>query len=838
MLDLNKIFPWLSIRSKLIIAFGGLSVLPVLLVGLYGINSNTKMMKEVAVKDLTHDLSMVRNRTANFMTDIAGDMRVLENSFLTHRILAELSTQSHLAEPATVRLLNQELLSLARTRGIYYQIRIVDQFGNELVRVESRSPDAASKSFEIVDAASLRHTPEEYYLLLVDSLSKGQFAIAPAELAAGNDKMVPVMSFAMPLYFHGKKEAILIADIFAQDFFSALGTYRSLKSGEVVVVVSGDGHYLYHSKEKKNWNALLAARDKYNLYHDYGAATRQALLSPAAGTFTTRSGDIISHSPLFPPDTPDYDAASNAAFTMPLFIFDAVPKAVIMAPVHSYALKFSGLLVLILITATGLSIVATHQFTEPIADLQQGADIIAKGNYSHRVTVDTRDEIEDLAERFNQMASSLNERDKEIHRYRTHLEETVESRTSELSEEKSKLQAILDNVPSAFLLLDRSLRIQTTSSAFARITGYSPDEVRGKDCSKIFGTNGICEECICQQALQYGRVESRVTQRSEGKRKEKYIEHIAIPMKQNGEVQAVLAVMTDITKRKQLEQRLVQTEKLVAAGEIAALIAHEFRNSLTSIKMILQLLKESNGLSRSEKKSLGVALNSAGDMEGVVSELLNYARPVPMEFKMERLEKIVNESLAFLDLRFEKAGIRVEKAIEASLPPMSLDVLHLREAIINILVNAIQAVDQKRKTITTDPSIEEEAGVISVTLRKTVLSKTLHDYPSAEIDEYPNTEVLGQDGREIVLKRGASCLTLEISDSGIGIERNNITRVFDPFFTTKTNGTGLGLSMVKRTVNSHGGIITVESHKGKGTTFRIYFPSWSESRKPTPKREA
>ncbi len=826
MLDLNKIFPWLSIRSKLIIAFAGLSIIPVLLVGLYGINSNTKAMKQVAVKDLNHDLSMVRNRTANFITGIAGDMRVLQNSFLTHELLSELNHRGHVTSPNVVHLLDQEFLSLAQTRRLYYQIRIVDNLGNELVRVESDTPSAGSRSFEIVSPAMLSHTPEEYYVLLVDSLSEGQFAVVPAELSAGNDRIVPVMSFAMPLFYDGRREGMLIADVFAGDFFSALNTYRSLKTGEIIVLVGGDGHYLYHSEEKNNWNQLLASRNRYNLNHDFSVPVREAILSGHDGTVTTRGGEIISHSPLFFRDMPGFEAASNAAFTMPLFIFDAVPLSVIMGPVHSYELGFGGILLLILAIATALSVVATHQFTEPIADLQEGADIIAKGNYSHRVNVDTRDEIEDLAERFNQMAASLNAREKEIEEYRTHLEDTVEARTSELSTEKTKLQAILDNVPSAFLLLDKDLKIQTTSSAFARITGYSPEEVRGKDCSTIFGTNGICERCICRDALQSGRVESRVSQKAEGKRKEKYIEHLAIPMKKGGEVHAVLAVMTDITKRKQLEQRLIQTEKLAAAGEIAALIAHEFRNSLTSIKLILQLLKESNGLSRSEKKSLGVALNSAGDMEGVVAELLNYAKPAPMEFRMARLQKILDDSLAFLEIRFQKAGIRVEKDVDASLPPMSLDVLHLREAVINILVNAIQAVDQKKKGLPDASSEERQRGLIRVTLAKKVLKKTLIDYPSVDVDEYPAARLAGKDGREIVLRHGATCVLLEISDSGIGIERRDIARVFDPFFTTKTNGTGLGLSMVKRTVNSHGGIIVATSQKVKGTTFRIYFPSW------------
>jgi len=85
-------------------------------------------------------------------------------------------------------------------------------------------------------------------------------------------------------------------------------------------------------------------------------------------------------------------------------------------------------------------------------------------------------------------------------------------------------------------------------------------------------------------------------------------------------------------------------------------------------------------------------------------------------------------------------------------------------------------------------------------------------------------EGTGERHPEIVLEKDSHCIVLEITDTGSGIEPDQLSRIFDPFYTTKVNGTGLGLPMVKRTVNAHGGIVTVESKKGKGTSVRIYFP--------------
>jgi signal transduction histidine kinase len=108
-----------------------------------------------------------------------------------------------------------------------------------------------------------------------------------------------------------------------------------------------------------------------------------------------------------------------------------------------------------------------------------------------------------------------------------------------------------------------------------------------------------------------------------------------------------------------------------------------------------------------------------------------------------------------------------------------------------------------------------------VSTKKVRLGKTLRDFA------FPRdaaSEQAESSGHEIVLKRGSECGLIEITDTGCGIDPLQIARIFDPFFTTKPYGTGLGLPMVKRTINSHGGVVTVKSRKNRGTTFSLYFP--------------
>lgn len=812
MINLNKIFPWLSIRNKLLIAFAALSILPLMFVGIYSIFSNVRMMKKVALGELTVDVQTIREKTANFLENISSDLQVLQNSapfetWIHEEGKASRSTQSELQQ------MNKEFLAFAKTKGVYYQFRLIDRNGDELLRVECINPNDSVRAYRIVPQPELRQGRESYYFLLIQSVSHNQVTLAPAEVLYNTGERIPVMSFAKPLLGERGMVGILIANVFEKEFIRAIESKKQFEPSRKVILATGDGHYLYHSEKKKDWNRLLASREEDNLQRDYSSFIAASILSGGEGTLTEGTDEIISYAPLFPQNDPSRNLESPPSFSVPVFVIESVSENAIIGPVRSSALTFIGLVVLFLGGAIGLGLIATRQFTRPIAQVERGAEIIAKGNYGHRLHVETHDEIERLADQFNVMATSLEAHEKEIQQHRNRLEEMVERRTRELLEEKTKLQALLDNVPSAFVLLDNDFRIQTVSAAFAHLTGYVLSDVKDRDCGIIFQDGDVCKECLCRKAVQEGLIESRVEHLVDRTRGERFIERIAIPMKENGKVGSVLQIITDVTKRKRLEQELVHTEKLTAAGEMSSIIAHEFRNSLTSIKMILQLLEESSRVSRPEKKSLGVALDSMRHMEEIVIELLDFARPKPMQMTEGDLNEIVSESLEFVTPHLNEKRIEVTVKLASRAVILDFDASRMKEAIINILLNAIQAIEAS--------SLLKKRRRISVTTKRTSLQETLREL--AFTKEF---EREGSWSREpgIVVKKGTECVLIEIGDTGCGIEKEQEQRIFDPFYTTKTNGTGLGLPLVKRTVNAHRGAIKVESKKGKGTMFRIYLP--------------
>ncbi len=818
-MNLNRLFPWLSIRNKLLIAFAGLSILPLAFVGVYSILSNVRLMRAVALDELTEDVQTIRDKSENFLDDISSDLRVLQNSSFVEAWMADAGSSRQSASTSDLRAIATDLMAFARTKRIYYQFRLLGASGDELVRVECDRPGDAEGTYRIVPGAALHQDRETYYALLVNGLADDQIAFAPAELLGPGELRIPVMSFAMPLTRHGRRQGILIANVFERKLIEAIENKNGAAENRTVALATGDGHYLYRSDMKTDWNQLLASRDEDNLHRQFPASVVAVILSGKSGTVSEGLKEIVSFAPLFGANGGAHGYAATSSFATPIFVFESESADTVFGPVRSYALTYVGFLLLFLVSAVVLGLVATRQITTPIAELQRGAEVIAHGNYAGTLHVETHDEIEKLADQFNTMAVSLKEHEAEIQLHRTQLEEMVRQRTHELQEEKGKLQAVLDNVPSAFVLLDKELRIQTVSAAFASVTGTGIEQIDRERPFRLPGTSGDDAGDPWVLAARTGRIESLVRQTDEEGKNARFLEFLAIPLHGADGLSAVIVIITDITRRKNLEQQLVRTERLMAAGEMSSIIAHEFRNALTSVKMILQLFVESEKSTRSEKKSLAVALDSIYHMETIVTELLDFARPKPVQLTTTDLNRIVQECLDFVHPHVQQHRVKVAVSLDRSIAQRPLDASRMKEAVINLLLNALQAQD--------GPPSGSEQPLLGVSTRRIRLQATVRDVGYRESLSAGDP---GENGSDTTLEKGTECALIEIRDNGKGIEREDIHRIFDPFYTTKTNGTGLGLPMVKRTVLAHGGIVTVESVQGKGTTFRIFLPASHEER--------
>lgn len=782
--NINKLFPFLSIRKKLIIAFSLLSFVPLSVIGVIGIYINLTAMYKNALDNLNHDVAMVNERARNFLSKVHLDIQNLNYSPILQQYIEDLSSENKSKVQQSHESVEKQFLTFAKMNKIYYQIRFCNSDGDEKFLIQYQKPD-----YQIMPKDQLDLGSYQYYFLITDSLQKDKITFVPTELKGANNSLIPVISFATRIYNQkGDFTGIFVMDVFAKDFFKILEKESHLDLRRKTAIVSQEGYYVYDSEKKKDWNRLLAYRDSENLYEDYPVHYAEAILSGNSGIISKGYNEIAAYAPLF---------TTQMAWGSSYYLVESVEKKAIFGQVYQFAVILIGLFLIFLFMSIFLGHLATRQIATPIIKLKDGTKIISEGNYSHRLKIETNDEIEQLADQFNQMAIVIKEREELLEEHQRTLEEKVYGRTQELHNEKEKLQAILDNVPSAFILLDCDFIIKTTSAALGNISEYGNDNFIGKHCFEVFGKKDFCPDCPSKLSLKSGKMSSVVKERKKSDGRNQYLEHTSIPLRENGKITSILEIVTDITERKRIEKQAIRTEKLSATGEMAAVIAHEIRNSLTSQKLILQFLSESQNLKSKEKDSINVAIASVFEMEDVVTQLLNFARPNPMKFLKMDLNQIIDESITFVKHQFDNRQIKLEVNKDNSLPLISIDPEHLRAAFVNILLNAHDATN--------------ENGKIRITTEFTKMSEAISDY-------------LVEQQTVVSLRKNQEVISISFEDNGSGISKKNINLIFNPFFTTKTNGTGLGLPMAKRVFLEHGGLIIVKSHVDKGTIFSVFLP--------------
>jgi PAS domain S-box-containing protein len=789
--SLNKILR-LQIRGKLAIAFVGLSLLPVLVVGLLVISANIKSLKQIAIENLDHDLLIIKERLSVFFHTMEENIHTIAASSSFDSFLQTIE-RADLSESQTgISDVLDEVIAFAERKGVFYQIKYINSDGEQIFHIE----DNAGAYRQLLGKAASSGT--QFYLYLSRNIPENKATFLPVELKMRNqEQLIPGISCIYPVFapdFRG----VLVFQIYARHFFDVFEDKTLHNPSSHIMLVSREGYYLYHSEKKKDWNQLLASKEQLNLRGDYGNELADRLLQAQGIETFELEKEILISAPLF-----SVQAGLQSAYA----IMISVSKPEIFAPVDIFKRLLVALLGFYLLTSLTLAYFATQQFTQPIKRLKREAEVIAKGDYEARVDIRTYDEIEDLAQQFNVMADSLEQREYQIAQHRQQLEQKVRERTHELQEEKDKLKAILDNVPSAFVLLDKEYRILAASAMLQTFTGKSLSSVIGSFCYEVLGDGHSCEDCPSQRTFKNGKMETRQVQRVNRHGEMRHLEHTAIPLGETGKAETVLEIITDITERKQLQEQVIRSERLAATGELAAVIAHEMRNSLTSVRMILQLLTEGDRLSEADGESLFVALDSLAKMERVVNDLLQLARPAELQRKLESLNDIIKESIEFARHQITKEHITVNMKLGAELPTLLIDREQMKEALVNLVLNASQAI--------------QGSGRVLVKSCVKTLPRPMRGVGEVRVLQDEKTFV---EGKEIFLHTGQTVIYLEIEDSGCGILPQDMAHIFNPFFTTKADGTGLGLSFVKRVVNEHGGIISVQSEINSGTRFAIFLP--------------
>ncbi|AST80699.1 TPA: two-component system sensor histidine kinase AtoS [Citrobacter freundii] len=354
------------------------------------------------------------------------------------------------------------------------------------------------------------------------------------------------------------------------------------------------------------------------------------------------------------------------------------------------------------------------------------------------------------------------------------ISRSVNALAQTLRETKTLNDLIIENAADGVIAIDRQGDVTTMNPAAEMITGYTLNELVGQPYATLFSDPHFASPVL--DTLAHGT--EHLAQEVSFPARDRTIELSVTTSRihnPNGELIGALVIFSDLTARKETQRRLAQTERLATLGELMAGVAHEVRNPLTAIRGYVQIIRQQTSLPV-HQEYLSVVLKEIDSINRVIQQLLDFSRPRQSQWQQVLLNSLIEETLILVQTSGVQARIAFNFEQDKELPAIVADRELLKQVILNILINAVQAIST--------------CGEIRI--------RTL---------SYSTTQ-------QAVI----------IEDNGCGIDIALQKKIFDPFFTTKASGTGLGLALSQRIINAHQGDIHVASMPGCGATFTLILP--------------
>ncbi len=353
---------------------------------------------------------------------------------------------------------------------------------------------------------------------------------------------------------------------------------------------------------------------------------------------------------------------------------------------------------------------------------------------------------------------------------------------AQLLQSRNMLRSIFDSIPQSYYIIDKEYVITAINQARAQRAGQDPRTLYGRVCYQaLYGLSAPCADCNAAATFETGRSLHRtaVFEAENGESTDWTVATYPV-FDACKEVDHVILMEQDITDIRRLEMEVMQTEKLAAIGQLAAGVAHEINNPLTSILVNSQLLLEDLPAEQQENiESVKLIEMAAVRASNVARNLLGLVRKEDYEFEEMDLNESLQSALMMVSHEFLTHQIKVTFDRAEQLPLYKGSFTHLQGVWINLLMNAVEAIGEKKGEVKVTSHFEEDVFYV------------------------------------------------EVRDNGAGISDQNLDKIFEPYFTTKHKGhdVGLGLSLVKRTIQAHGGQIMVESSPGEGARFTVILPA-------------
>lgn len=344
-----------------------------------------------------------------------------------------------------------------------------------------------------------------------------------------------------------------------------------------------------------------------------------------------------------------------------------------------------------------------------------------------------------------------------------------------LAHMKTYTENVLESMADGLISVDSEARIVTLNRKAGEILGAAEEELKGKGIAQVLGGTvaGLLQSpekrwMVREQEVEFvHRQGIRIP-----------LSLSAAPLKdERGREMGSVLLLRDLREIRELQEKVRRSERLASLGRLAAGMAHEIRNPLSSIRGFAQYFMRRLRGQEEEVGYASIMVREVDRLNRVITQLLDFARPKEPQREPHSLDTIMSSSLSLLGPEIARRKVEVEKECEPALPLVAVDRDQLSQAFLNLLLNALESMDG--------------GGKIRIGLRKGPVPSTVE---------------------------------ATVADTGGGIPAEDLGKIFEPFFSTKRKGTGLGLAIVHQIVEGHGGEISVESREGIGTTFKILLP--------------
>ncbi len=358
------------------------------------------------------------------------------------------------------------------------------------------------------------------------------------------------------------------------------------------------------------------------------------------------------------------------------------------------------------------------------------------------------------------------------------IQESLVTRRT-LNNMKDYTTKLLETMDSGVISINKKNIIKTFNKKSEDIFQLKRDEVIDRNADQALPIK-VKNKSIYQLGIQESKKIEDEIEYVTGNHTRKILElNTSLLSGDNDQAGGMVILVRDISRIKKLSEEINRNKRLASLGKLSSGIAHEIRNPLSSIRGLAQFLFQSSAESDEHKEDLKIILDEVDRLNQLINEILDFSRPKKLDISHFSIQEMIKELVQLLKLENREKEISFQLSLYQKELFIDADRNQIRQALINILLNSIQAISQK--------------GKISISLEKTTFKV--------------------EDMIQIV-----------IQDNGSGIDSTDLSHIFDPFFTTRSDGSGLGLSIAHNIIEMHQGTIKVESEKGEGARISVFLP--------------